>query len=176
MGSIDTVSTYNQFIVSPDTMEKQSFTHAWWYNVLFTYNAATVLIAARLCGDVVAGVGESNMEASWSLALDLFRRYEDNGAWVKRLSQAMHGLSNATDNALLSYTTARSEQLLNDRGSTGDVDRVSDQTSDTAMSNTEPQNDFVSSLQQYPLDLCMDFFPFAPDLEAILTTDFNNVQ
>ena len=95
MAAISTASTYDRFVVGSNTFNEQQFTHAWWYNVLFIYNAATVLIAARLCGDVIADVGEDELGASWSLATSMLERYAKGSTWVHYLLEGMRNLATA---------------------------------------------------------------------------------
>lgn len=49
---------------------------AWWYNILFVYSAATVLVAARLRFSIVAEITEPGISSSWDHALDILKRYQ----------------------------------------------------------------------------------------------------
>lgn len=58
---------------------------AWWYNVLYLYNSATVLIAARLNSAIVAEISEESILDSWGKAIQLMERYCVLGTSIRRM-------------------------------------------------------------------------------------------
>lgn len=64
----------------------------WWYNVLFVYSAATVLIAARLKISVVSEIGEKSILQSWEMAMDILKEYISFSDSIPRLVTALHVL------------------------------------------------------------------------------------
>lgn len=52
-----------------------SFGCPWWYNILFLYKSAIVLIAARLSPAIVADVSEDSLSHSWGQAVELIDNY-----------------------------------------------------------------------------------------------------
>ncbi|KAJ9640876.1 hypothetical protein H2204_003165 [Knufia peltigerae] len=61
------------------------FCAAWWYNVLYLYTSATVLIAARLSSDILAEFSEQLILEGWRRALEALRGYSHFGASIQRL-------------------------------------------------------------------------------------------
>ena len=66
---------------------------AWWYNVLFVYSAATVLVAAKLrpISDPELN-GESTAE-SWRRAMNILEGYRDYSKSIPRLITTLEVLS-----------------------------------------------------------------------------------
>jgi hypothetical protein len=79
---------------------------AWWYNILCSYNpftvfyfailtypdvytSATVLIAGRLCSEIVAEVTESSITQSWNYALEVLRKYQSYSTSARRCVAAL---------------------------------------------------------------------------------------
>ncbi|PWY91705.1 C6 transcription factor [Aspergillus sclerotioniger CBS 115572] len=62
---------------------------AWWYNILYVYTAATVLIAGRLCPAVLDEVTEAAMSQSWDSALGVLRRYHSHSTSARRCVAAL---------------------------------------------------------------------------------------
>lgn len=58
---------------------------AWWFNVLFIYTAATVLVAARLRTAITSEISEDAINTSWSHAIDILNRYESFSASAQRI-------------------------------------------------------------------------------------------
>ena len=58
---------------------------AWWFNVLFLYTAATVLVAARLRSALIAEISEDAIAQSWQHAIEILNRYEAFGASAQRV-------------------------------------------------------------------------------------------
>ena len=58
---------------------------AWWYNALFVYTAATVLVAARLHPSITAEVSEEAITQSWRNALDILHSYESYGPSARQI-------------------------------------------------------------------------------------------
>ena len=72
-----------------------NFCAAWWYNVLYLYSSATVLIAARLAPAILNDVSEESVLAAWQTALDILEGYSVIGASIKRLITTLRLLSEA---------------------------------------------------------------------------------
>lgn len=53
------------------------FIAAWWYNVLFVYSAATVLVAARVHPLWQCEISEAAILQSWRRAIDILETYKD---------------------------------------------------------------------------------------------------
>jgi len=69
---------------STDSTETLS---VWWYNVLFLYTAATVLIAARLSPSILAEITEDSILERWNKAMDILEGYGT------KFSQSIHRLT-----------------------------------------------------------------------------------
>lgn len=67
---------------------------AWWYNVLFVYTAATVLIAGKLCPSIMAEITEQSISRSWHRAIEILEHYQSFGPVIKQLVAAQHVLFN----------------------------------------------------------------------------------
>ncbi|KAF1986363.1 hypothetical protein K402DRAFT_355696 [Aulographum hederae CBS 113979] len=57
----------------------------WWYNIMYIYTAATILVAARLNQSITSDVSEDSIMDSWYLAIATLQRFECYGVTVKRL-------------------------------------------------------------------------------------------
>ncbi|KAJ5146670.1 hypothetical protein N7526_000022 [Penicillium atrosanguineum] len=62
---------------------------AWWYNILYIYTAATVLIAGRLCSAIVSEVTEASITHSWECALEILRKYQKYSTSARRCVAAL---------------------------------------------------------------------------------------
>ncbi|PWY68401.1 putative C6 transcription factor [Aspergillus heteromorphus CBS 117.55] len=62
---------------------------AWWYNILYIYTAATVLIAGRLCPTILEEVTEAKMTQSWNCALEVLRKYHSYSTSARRCVAAL---------------------------------------------------------------------------------------
>ncbi|RJE23999.1 transcription factor [Aspergillus sclerotialis] len=80
---------------------------AWWYNILYIYSAAMVLIAARLRPAILAEVPESSITRSWNCALEILRKYQRYSASARRCVAALEIL----------YKRVVSEALVMDQAS-----------------------------------------------------------
>lgn len=67
---------------------------AWWYNVLFVYTAATVLIAGKLCPSILTEITEQSISRSWHRAIEILEHYQSFGPVIKQLVAAQHVLFN----------------------------------------------------------------------------------
>lgn len=67
---------------------------AWWYNVLFVYTAATVLIAGKLCPSILTEISEKSISRSWHRAIEILEHYQSFGPVIKQLVAAQHVLFN----------------------------------------------------------------------------------
>ncbi|CAI7607099.1 unnamed protein product [Penicillium palitans] len=75
---------------------------AWWYNILYVYTSATVLIAGRLCSAILAEVTEISIAQSWNYALEVLRKYQSYSTSARRCVAALEIL----------YEQVASEELL----------------------------------------------------------------
>ncbi|RAL15779.1 transcription factor domain-containing protein [Aspergillus homomorphus CBS 101889] len=62
---------------------------AWWYNILYVYTAATVLIAGRLCPAILEEVTEPAIGQSWHHALEILRKYHSYSTSARRCVAAL---------------------------------------------------------------------------------------
>ncbi|KAL4877987.1 fungal-specific transcription factor domain-containing protein [Aspergillus karnatakaensis] len=62
---------------------------AWWYNILYVYTAATVLIASRLCPAIFEEVSEPAITRSWKCALEILRKYQTYSTSARRCVAAL---------------------------------------------------------------------------------------
>ncbi|XHG07534.1 hypothetical protein AWENTII_010673 [Aspergillus wentii] len=62
---------------------------AWWYNILYVYTAATVLIAGRLRSAILAEVTERAIARSWNCALEILRKYQSYSSSARRCVAAL---------------------------------------------------------------------------------------
>ncbi|CAI7625149.1 unnamed protein product [Penicillium bialowiezense] len=62
---------------------------AWWYNVLYVYTSATVLIAGRLCSAILAEVTADSITQSWNQALEILRKYQSYSTSARRCVAAL---------------------------------------------------------------------------------------
>ncbi|KAK4947832.1 hypothetical protein LTR10_013340 [Elasticomyces elasticus] len=70
---------------------------AWWYGIFYVYNAATVLVAARLNATLLAEVTEREVLRSWAAVTRILARYEAFSKHAKRCSTALKLLSNQVE-------------------------------------------------------------------------------
>ncbi|KAJ5131570.1 uncharacterized protein N7515_007609 [Penicillium bovifimosum] len=86
---------------------------AWWYNILYVYTSATVLIAGRLCSAILAEVTENSIAQSWNYALEVLRKYQTYSTSARRCVAALEIL----------YEQVASEGLLpTDNSSSHNID------------------------------------------------------
>ncbi|KAL3463887.1 fungal-specific transcription factor domain-containing protein [Aspergillus heterothallicus] len=62
---------------------------AWWYNILYVYTAATVLIASYLCPTILEEVTEASITTSWETALEILRKYQSYSSSARRCVAAL---------------------------------------------------------------------------------------
>ncbi|PKX93596.1 transcription factor domain-containing protein [Aspergillus novofumigatus IBT 16806] len=62
---------------------------AWWYNILYVYTAATVLIAGRLRSAILEEVTETAITRSWNCALEILRSYHSYSSSARRCVAAL---------------------------------------------------------------------------------------
>ncbi|OAP64278.1 hypothetical protein AYL99_00250 [Fonsecaea erecta] len=68
---------------------------AWWYNVLYLYTSATVLIAARLSPAILVDVSEESILDGWRKAMEILDWYSPFGTSIQRLTTTLRLLSDA---------------------------------------------------------------------------------
>jgi hypothetical protein len=76
---------------------------AWWFNVLFIYTAATVLVAARLRSAIVSEIAEEAIARSWQHAIEILNRYEAFGASAQRVVATLQILYDKVPEKYLQY-------------------------------------------------------------------------
>ncbi|KAJ5167560.1 uncharacterized protein N7482_006341 [Penicillium canariense] len=81
---------------------------AWWYNILYIYTAATVLIAGRLCSAILAEIPDSSITRSWDCALEILRKYQSYSTSARRCVAALEILYEqvVSDGQLLTETVS----------------------------------------------------------------------
>ncbi|KAJ5306304.1 hypothetical protein N7508_005319 [Penicillium antarcticum] len=62
---------------------------SWWYNILYVYTAATILIAGRLCPAILAEATEESVSLSWQRALNILRNYQSYSSSARRCVLAL---------------------------------------------------------------------------------------
>ncbi|OJJ59166.1 hypothetical protein ASPSYDRAFT_89880 [Aspergillus sydowii CBS 593.65] len=69
---------------------------AWWYNILYVYTAATIIIASRLCPSILEEVTEDALTRSWDCALEILRKYQSYSTSARRCVAALEILYERT--------------------------------------------------------------------------------
>lgn len=72
-----------------------AYLSAWWYNVLFLYSSATVLIAARLSPSILTDISEESILESWRRAMEILEKYGVVGTSIRRLTTTLRLLFDA---------------------------------------------------------------------------------
>ncbi|KAJ5614870.1 hypothetical protein N7528_008524 [Penicillium herquei] len=62
---------------------------AWWYNILYVYTSATVLIAGQLCPEIKNEVTNDAFSYSWNSALEILRKYQGYSKSARRCVAAL---------------------------------------------------------------------------------------
>ncbi|PGH27883.1 hypothetical protein AJ80_00433 [Polytolypa hystricis UAMH7299] len=65
---------------------------AWWYNALFVYSAATVLLAAQLRPSLQSELSRTDILKSWSRALSILDGYKEYSESIPKLIATLHML------------------------------------------------------------------------------------
>jgi hypothetical protein len=65
------------------------FCDPWWYNVLYLYTSAKVLIAARLSPAILADVSEEAVLNGWQTAMDILEEHTPAATCIKRLTTTL---------------------------------------------------------------------------------------
>ena len=89
---------------------EMNFCAAWWYNVLYLYTSATVLIAARMAPAVLADVGEDLVLEGWRAAMEILEEYSVIGASIRRLTTTLRLLLEAVPQQYSRLKDARQTQ------------------------------------------------------------------
>ena len=74
---------------------------AWWYNVLFLYTSATVLIAARLSPSILTEIPESTVMMWWKQAMEALPEYTAFGSTVQHALTTLQVLFNTVPRQFL---------------------------------------------------------------------------
>jgi hypothetical protein len=72
----------------------------WWNAILYVYNSATVLQAARLPPGVETSVGDYNTETSWKHAIEILKRLQKLGSTAQRSLVALEILADKITEAI----------------------------------------------------------------------------
>jgi len=72
----------------------------WWNAILYVYNSATVLQAARLHPVVETSVCDHNTETSWKHALDILKKLQKFGSTAQRSVVALEILADKVTEAM----------------------------------------------------------------------------
>jgi hypothetical protein len=107
---------------------------AWWFNILFIYTAATVLVAARLRSAIVSEVTEVAIARSWQHAIEILNRYEALGASAQRAVATLQILYDKVPERYLQYKSQ------SQAGDTAMEDRQNTQSDQEFLSRTGGQN------------------------------------
>jgi hypothetical protein len=83
------------------------FIAAWWYNVLFVYSAATVLVAARVRPLWQSEIGENSILQSWRRAIDILETYKDYSKSIPKLIVTLQMLFKQVPKSYLSRDVVR---------------------------------------------------------------------
>lgn len=62
---------------------------AWWYNVIYLYKSATVLIAGSLCPSVMIEISEASIHESFHKATAVLRHYTTFNGSIRRLTAVL---------------------------------------------------------------------------------------
>ncbi|KAJ6031000.1 hypothetical protein N7540_001732, partial [Penicillium herquei] len=62
---------------------------AWWYNILYVYTSATVLIAGQLCPEIKNEVSNDAISYSLNSALEILRKYQGYSKSARRCVAAL---------------------------------------------------------------------------------------
>jgi hypothetical protein len=84
------------------------FVAAWWYNVLFVYSAATVLVAARVRPLWQSEISETSILQSWRRAIDILETYKDYSKSIPKLIVTLQMLFKQVPKSYLSRDVVNS--------------------------------------------------------------------
>lgn len=116
----------------------------WWYNVLFLYTSATVLIAARLSRDIQAEVSEDSLLDSWRTAIGVLEEYGTFNTSIRLLIGTLN---------LLFDAVPRQYSRLKTRPQTADAN-IASLSNENAAENQPPLGHLTNSNESAPsLDL-----------------------
>lgn len=89
----------------------------WWYNIMYLYTAATIIIAARLQPLILADVSEDAIDQAWREAVTTLKKYELYGKVVRRLLATIQLLAQQIPMSYMQY-----HKRQRDRPTATDVD------------------------------------------------------
>jgi Fungal specific transcription factor domain len=81
---------------------------AWWYNVLYVYTAATVLVAARISPPLATEISAEAVTASWEGAIGVLKCFE---AFSKNTGNAATALEILYDKVTLQYRETQNQAV-----------------------------------------------------------------
>jgi hypothetical protein len=146
------------------------FIAAWWYNVLFVYSAATVLVAARVRPLWQSEISEAAILQSWRRAINILETYKDYSKSIPKLIVTLQMLFKQVPKSYLSRDVATrqnspSKQMHpgSDDHNESAVDAQIHRNWDTSRyHNTAIQDEEVDGIPSLISDI--DFFLDADDL------------
>lgn len=157
-----------------------------WYNVLYLYTAATVLIAARLAPTILAEISEKKILTSWNNAIKILNSYRSASPSIERLETTLALLFNAVPERYSRFkNNVKTSAYIGNGSSSANQDQDATQTThcgnqDSVNSCSRLQVDAVVSTQNddeaMPDDSYLDFYvDFDPnDLDWLTTIPFNS--
>jgi hypothetical protein len=146
-----------------------NFCAAWWYNVLYLYTSATVLIAARLSPAILTDVSEESVLSAWETAMEILEEYSVIGASIKRLITTLRLLLEAVPQQ---YSRLR-ENARHGQGQLSSITQPQSQAA-TQMPAWRAPN-AMASLQMPQDGLNGDFQDIGDSLSNDLLLDFDTV-
>lgn len=150
---------------------------AWWYNVLFVYSAATVLVAAKICPTIMTEIPEAAIVSSMQKAMEILKHYSTFDPGIEQLIAVLYLLFNVlpehyvqpriadatamgADGARASSAVRQEQSLRNGRGYFNE--------SDTLLPRTG------TNLEPVAFELSLDNLDFDPNFE--FTFDNNDLS
>lgn len=91
--ALETIDVTHRETVGND--QEGSTCSAWWYNILYVYTAATILVASRLAPAILLEVSEELVLDGWRKAMQALEQYRDTGTSIHRLITTLQLLSEA---------------------------------------------------------------------------------
>src|SRR2546421_495726 len=111
----------------------------WWFNILFVYTAATVLVAARLRSAIASEITEVEIARSWQHAIEILSRYEAFGPSAQRVVATLQILYDKVPERYMQYKSQpQAQDTVTENGQ-------NTQSATESMSGTGGQNWHVLS-------------------------------
>lgn len=139
----------------------------WWFNVLFLYTSATVLIAARLSPSILAETTEEAILEGWNKAMDILEGYGT------RFGQSIHRLT--TTLRLLFDAVPQQYSRLRQNARQNETEVMSSTIPNNHNSNTGSMAAFWRPMEQNGLSSSNFYDPardFVQDTDVLLNDPF----